>query len=192
MTSVLEASSMVVIFGCRSDKDIPGMLDHIQLGADKVIFTTSGSPRSADPAELAAQYTPIRFLSVPFPLMRAPPPGVEVVAVADADAARCREAAERLNCRTYKDFESLCNDPAAELVVVATPSTFHPEHTIRAFAAGKHVVCEKPLCMTLEEADRMRREKEEAYGRLSERMAALFSLPSPPVRIEGDELLDRA
>jgi dihydrofolate synthase/folylpolyglutamate synthase len=48
--------SMVVIFGCRSDKDIPGMLDHIQLGADKVIFTTAGAPRSADPAELSAQY----------------------------------------------------------------------------------------------------------------------------------------
>lgn len=48
--------SMVVIFGCRTDKDIPGMLDHIQLGADKVIFTGTGSPRSADPAELAAQY----------------------------------------------------------------------------------------------------------------------------------------
>jgi dihydrofolate synthase/folylpolyglutamate synthase len=48
--------SMVVIFACRTDKDIPGMLDHVQLGADKVIFTTTGSPRSADPAELAAQY----------------------------------------------------------------------------------------------------------------------------------------
>jgi len=48
--------SMVVIFGCRSDKDIAGMLDHIQLGADKVIFTDAGSPRAADPAELAAEY----------------------------------------------------------------------------------------------------------------------------------------
>lgn len=48
--------SMVVIFGCRSDKDIPGMLEHIQLGADKVIFTDGGAPRSADPNELAAEY----------------------------------------------------------------------------------------------------------------------------------------
>ncbi|HOW72529.1 MAG TPA: folylpolyglutamate synthase/dihydrofolate synthase family protein [Phycisphaerae bacterium] len=48
--------SMVVIFGCRSDKDVNGMLNHIQLGADKVIFTTTGSPRSCDPAELAAEY----------------------------------------------------------------------------------------------------------------------------------------
>jgi len=39
-----------------------------------------------------------------------------------------------------------------------------------------------------EEAARMRREKEEAYGRMSERMAALFSLPSPPLRIEGFDI----
>jgi dihydrofolate synthase / folylpolyglutamate synthase len=48
--------SMVVIFGCRSDKDIPGMLDHIQLGADKVIFTDASSPKAANPTELAAAY----------------------------------------------------------------------------------------------------------------------------------------
>jgi len=48
--------SMVVIFGCQKDKDIDGMIRRIQVGADKVIFTTSGSPRSAEPAELAALY----------------------------------------------------------------------------------------------------------------------------------------
>lgn len=45
--------SMVVIFGCQADKDVLGMIDHVQLGADKVIFTASHSPRAADPAELA-------------------------------------------------------------------------------------------------------------------------------------------
>ena len=44
--------SMVVIFGCQKDKDIPGMLRHVQLGADKIIFTGTGNPRSADPHEL--------------------------------------------------------------------------------------------------------------------------------------------
>lgn len=48
--------SMIVIFGCQRDKDISGMIRRIQLGADKIIFTTTGSPRSADPAELAAEY----------------------------------------------------------------------------------------------------------------------------------------
>ncbi len=44
--------SMVVVFGCSADKDIDGMLDQLQLGADKVIFTTAGVPRSADPQDL--------------------------------------------------------------------------------------------------------------------------------------------
>ncbi len=48
--------SMVVIFGCHRDKDIPGMLKHVQLGADKVVFTSSGSPRAVDPLDLAAMY----------------------------------------------------------------------------------------------------------------------------------------
>jgi dihydrofolate synthase / folylpolyglutamate synthase len=48
--------SMVVIFGCCADKDVPGMLERITSGADKVIFTRIDSIRSADPDELAARY----------------------------------------------------------------------------------------------------------------------------------------
>lgn len=48
--------SMVVIFGCCGDKDVPGMLERITSGADKVIFTRIDSVRSADPHELAVQY----------------------------------------------------------------------------------------------------------------------------------------
>ncbi len=48
--------SMVVIFGCAADKDIDGMLNQLQLGADKVIFTSIGTARSADPYELHARF----------------------------------------------------------------------------------------------------------------------------------------
>ncbi len=48
--------SMIVIFACQKDKDISGMLRRLQLGADKLIVTNSGSPRTADPVELASQY----------------------------------------------------------------------------------------------------------------------------------------
>jgi dihydrofolate synthase/folylpolyglutamate synthase len=48
--------SMVVIFGCCGDKDVPGMLERITSGADKVIFTKVDSVRTADPEELAARY----------------------------------------------------------------------------------------------------------------------------------------
>ncbi len=49
--------SMVVIFGCAADKDIPGIMTQLTLGADKIIFTPTNSPRSAKPKDLAEQYT---------------------------------------------------------------------------------------------------------------------------------------
>ena len=48
--------SMVVIFGCQQDKDITSMIKHVQLGADKIIFTRSQSPYATEPEELAASY----------------------------------------------------------------------------------------------------------------------------------------
>jgi dihydrofolate synthase/folylpolyglutamate synthase len=51
--------SMVVIFGCNNDKDIRGILENLQYGADKVIFTRSNSPKAASPQELADMYTEI-------------------------------------------------------------------------------------------------------------------------------------
>jgi dihydrofolate synthase/folylpolyglutamate synthase len=48
--------SMVVIFACSQDKDVDGMLDQIQLGADKVIFTGTGTPRGMDPRELLSRF----------------------------------------------------------------------------------------------------------------------------------------
>jgi dihydrofolate synthase/folylpolyglutamate synthase len=51
--------SMVVIFGCNSDKDVRGMLFKLQFGADKVIFTRSNSPKAVSPEDLAEMYTEI-------------------------------------------------------------------------------------------------------------------------------------
>jgi dihydrofolate synthase / folylpolyglutamate synthase len=51
--------SMVVIFGCNSDKDISGMLTQLQYGADKVIFTRSSSPKAISPQDLGDMYTEI-------------------------------------------------------------------------------------------------------------------------------------
>lgn len=50
--------SMVVVFGCATDKDIDGMLEEISRGADKIVFTKSSvNPRAADPEVLRARYT---------------------------------------------------------------------------------------------------------------------------------------
>jgi dihydrofolate synthase/folylpolyglutamate synthase len=52
----VSSESMVVIFGCSADKDVDGMLGQLQLGADKIIFTGTGSARSADPYELLQRF----------------------------------------------------------------------------------------------------------------------------------------
>jgi dihydrofolate synthase/folylpolyglutamate synthase len=49
--------SMVVIFGCNSDKDVKGMLQELQYGADKVIFTRSNSAKAVSPIDLSDMYT---------------------------------------------------------------------------------------------------------------------------------------
>jgi len=51
--------SMVVIFGCNADKDVAGMLEQLQYGADKVIFTRSNNPRAMFPQDLADMYSEI-------------------------------------------------------------------------------------------------------------------------------------
>lgn len=52
--------SMVVIFGCSEDKDIAGMLRHLSLGADKIIFTRArGNPRAVDPHDLQRRFNEI-------------------------------------------------------------------------------------------------------------------------------------
>jgi len=51
--------SMVVIFGCNSDKDVRGMLERLQYGADKVVFTRSNSAKAMSPDDLAEMYTEI-------------------------------------------------------------------------------------------------------------------------------------
>jgi dihydrofolate synthase/folylpolyglutamate synthase len=51
--------SMVVIFGCNSDKDVAGMLSQLQYGADKVIFTRSSSTKAVAPQDLGDMYTEI-------------------------------------------------------------------------------------------------------------------------------------
>lgn len=57
--------------------------------------------------------------------------------------------------KAYPDVESLCNDPAVDIVYVATPHQMHCEHVIAAARAGKHVLVDKPLSVTLEDGIRM-------------------------------------
>jgi len=82
--------------------------------------------------------------------------GAEVLGVADVDPQRVRRVAERFHVqRRYTSFVELLEDPSIEAVAVCVPAQFHADVALTALAAGKHVFIEKPLALSLEEADRV-------------------------------------
>src|SRR5215218_7474673 len=78
-----------------------------------------------------------------------------VAAVTDNQPDRCREAIQKLGGRAYPDLPALLDDPDVELAVIATPSHVHADQAIAALERGKHVVCEKPMALSVADADRM-------------------------------------
>ncbi|HUV68371.1 MAG TPA: Gfo/Idh/MocA family oxidoreductase [Terracidiphilus sp.] len=56
---------------------------------------------------------------------------------------------------SYENFDEIIRNPAIDAVYVALPNSMHAEYTIRAAKAGKHVLCEKPMCISVAEAEAM-------------------------------------
>ncbi|OGV70514.1 MAG: dehydrogenase [Lentisphaerae bacterium RIFOXYA12_FULL_48_11] len=80
--------------------------------------------------------------------------GVEVVAVSDANAASLKRAAEGMNVpKAYEDYRELLNDRAIDAVHICTPNAMHFKMVKDALEAGKHVICEKPLAVSVTEAE---------------------------------------
>jgi len=78
-------------------------------------------------------------------------PNARLVAVADPVPG----AAERFSTpRAYRDPLELIDDPAVEVVAICSPAASHADLVVAAAQAGKHVFCEKPMALTLDDADR--------------------------------------
>ena len=76
-----------------------------------------------------------------------------VDAIASRDATAARAAADKLGiAKAYGSYEELLADPAIEAIYNPLPNHLHVPWTIRALEAGKHVLCEKPIALTAEEA----------------------------------------
>jgi len=80
---------------------------------------------------------------------------VRVVAAADPRAEARQQFQADFGGRGYASVDELCADPAVQAVYVATPHQFHAEHACLAAAAGKHILVEKPMALTLDECRAM-------------------------------------
>ena len=76
-------------------------------------------------------------------------------ALTDIDLEGARAMAEQFGGRAYAAIGELLADPAVQAVYIATPNHLHKEHVLAAAAAGKHVLCEKPLALTTPDIQQM-------------------------------------
>jgi predicted dehydrogenase len=79
---------------------------------------------------------------------------VEVV-VFGRTPAKLEEIRQRYGFATTADLDGLYHDPSIDLIDICLPTSLHAEHVLRALAAGKHVLCEQPLALTMADAQRV-------------------------------------
>ena len=83
-------------------------------------------------------------------------PDSRVAAVASSDPERGRRYAEELNIpKAYSSVGDLIADPTLDAVYISTTNESHEQHALAAISAGKHVLCEKPLALSLDSARAM-------------------------------------
>ena len=115
-------------------------------------------------------------------------PRCDVVALCDTAPERAKQRAREwgIEPRLYSDLAQVLNDRGVDAVELLTPTWLHADQIVAALEAGKHVSCQKPLCVTLAEADRIAAAV--ARARTTFRVTENF-LYYPPI-VKAKELLD--
>lgn len=115
-------------------------------------------------------------------------PRCDVVALCDPTPGRAKQRAAEWGIapRLYSDLAQVLDDPAVDAVELLTPTWLHADQIVAALEAGKHVSCQKPLCTTVAEADRIAAAV--ARARTTFRVTENF-LYYPPI-VKAKELLD--
>ena len=111
----------------------------------------------------------------------------EVVAIASRDLGKAREAAAKLGIPTaYGSYEELLEDASIDAIYNPLPNQLHVPWTIKAAEAGKHVLCEKPLSLTVAEAESLLKIRE----RTSVKIGEAFMIRSHPQWLRVKALID--
>src|SRR5699024_3383523 len=79
----------------------------------------------------------------------------QVVAVTAINEEKGKKFAEENGCSYISDIESILTDKSIDVIDICTPTFTHEELVIKSANAGKHILCEKPISLTIESVDRM-------------------------------------
>jgi predicted dehydrogenase len=110
-----------------------------------------------------------------------------VTAIASRDLAKAKEAASALSIPTaYGSYEELLADPNIDAIYNPLPNQLHVPWTIKAAEAGKHVLCEKPISMTVAEAKTLL----DVRARTGVKICEAFMIRSFPQWLRLRELID--
>ena len=103
-------------------------------------------------------------------------PGARLVAACSRDRNRAEAFAREFGCEAYDRLDEMLAHPEVDVLVIATPSGAHMEAAVMAARAGKHVLCEKPLDVTLERVDAMIA----AHRQAGTRLGCIFQIRYTP------------
>jgi len=112
-------------------------------------------------------------------------PEAKLVALHDIVAEGVRHYAQEYDAEPYTDLSAMLAREDVDLVIVASPDSCHAEHTIAAARAGKHVLCQKPIALSLEQAAAMH----EAVKAAGVHFCAAQSMRYEPAARKAKELI---
>ncbi|MFN2406718.1 MAG: DegT/DnrJ/EryC1/StrS family aminotransferase [Pyrinomonadaceae bacterium] len=161
--------------------------------ADSTAPAVDATRREEVPVAATAKPTAIRFGVIGLGIMGqehakviASNPLLNLVAVTDIQPKTGRAVAADLQCRWFDSAEELIQSSDVDAVVIATPHWLHGALAIKALNAGLHVLCEKPLTVTVAEADDVL----EVAGRSRGIFAVVHQKRFEPAYLYAKELLD--
>ena len=106
----------------------------------------------------------------------------ELAAVCDVNTELTKELAAKHGVEwTYDSVEKIVKDPELDAVYIATPHSLHAQHTMQAAEAGKHVLCEKPMALSVSDAEHM----VEACNKNKVKLGVSFPERYQPAHIEA-------
>lgn len=105
-----------------------------------------------------------------------------LVAVCDVSEQRAARMASQYGCEAYSDYERMLARPDLDVVCICTPSGLHASNGIHAAQAGKHVIVEKPMALTLQDADALEKACREAGVKLTVVLQNRYNAPMRRLR----------